>query len=83
MGYYYKTCLTISLSILMIQREQVREQVSQLLADLLSRLAALDKYEEFLHRVTIEASIGEPIAAVSAYHYHCFHCPRLLSNTVT
>lgn len=48
---------------------QVREQVSQLLAALLSRLAALEKYEEFLHRITTEASIGEPIAAVSSkYH---------------
>lgn len=44
---------------------QVREQVSQLLAVLHSRLAALEKYEEFLHRITTEASIGEPIAAVS------------------
>ncbi|ODM94092.1 Ras-GEF domain-containing family member 1B [Orchesella cincta] len=45
--------------------EEVREQVSQLLAALLSRLAALEKYEEFLHRVTTETSIGEPIAAPS------------------
>lgn len=51
----------------------MREQVSQLLAALLSRLAALEKYEEFLHRITTEATIGEPIAAVSAYYHHFYY----------
>lgn len=44
---------------------QIRKEVSQLLSSLLTKLTALERYEDFLHRINTEAALGEPGASVS------------------
>ena len=48
---------------------QIRKQVSQLLTSLLTRLTALEKYEDFLYRINTEAALAEPLTAVSGKSY--------------
>ncbi|CAG7786660.1 unnamed protein product [Allacma fusca] len=43
----------------------IRKEVSQLLTCLLARLTALEKYEDFLHRITKEASLNDPLSSPS------------------
>ncbi|CAL8114302.1 unnamed protein product [Orchesella dallaii] len=43
----------------------IRNEVSQLLTSLLARLTALERYEDFLHRINTEAALGEPATASS------------------
>ncbi|CAG7827417.1 unnamed protein product [Allacma fusca] len=38
----------------------IRVEVSQLLTTLLAKLTALEKYEDFLHRINTEAALGDP-----------------------
>jgi len=43
----------------------IRKEVSQLLSSLLAKLTALERYEDFLHRINTEAALGEPATGPS------------------
>ncbi|OXA65017.1 Ras-GEF domain-containing family member 1B-A [Folsomia candida] len=59
----------------------IRKEVGNLLSSLLAKLTALERYEDFLHRINTEAALGEP-GALSSVLTMC-PSPSMLAQQLT